>query len=192
MKLRAIMLAAVLAAGATTSTAAQEMTAEEQAYLAALEESLPGTLMNNPLFPDLRANGKSYTAKVVKDDAVAGGAAYRVRIKEAQRNAWDVSVTAPLTAGIEEGHAVSVAFWARAEKGDGVITVRLQKNSAPYTGVVENQVHVTGDWDIYEITGVSPLTLPAEDMALAFNFADRKQTVDIGLFYVTDLGAAGE
>lgn len=189
MKARTLMLAAILAAGGIAAGAAQELTPEEQEYLAMLEESLPGTLMNNPLVPDFKTHGSGYSARVIRDDAVAGGAAYRVRIKKAHRNNYDVSVTAPLTAGITEGHAVSLAFWARAEKGDGTVSVRLQKNSGEYDAVVEGTVQATGDWALHEITGISPLTLDAEDMAVAFNFADRKQTIDIGLFYVSDLGS---
>ena len=192
MKLRAILLAAAFVAGGIQAAHAQEMSAEEQAYLAALEDSLPGTLMNNPLVPDLQVNGKGYSGKNVKDDTVVGGAAYRVRIKQAHTNNYDVSVAAPLTHGIEAGHAVSVAFWARAEKGDGAITVRLQKNSGSYDGVVENTLQLTGEWDVYEITGIAPLTLSADQMVLAFNFADRAQTIDLGMFYVSDLGVPPE
>ncbi|MEZ5945518.1 MAG: hypothetical protein R3C13_06420 [Hyphomonas sp.] len=185
--LSALLLAIVPAASA------KELTQEEQDYLAALQAALPGPLMNNPLESPLTTYGEGFSAKMVRDKTVPGGAAYRVSIKQAHPNAWDVSTVGTLTGGISAGEGVSVTFWARAEKTDksgaGHLTVRLQEATAPYTAVVESQLDISKDWQLYEVKGVSPLTLAAQDMTLAFNFADRKQTLDFGEYFIVNLDA---
>lgn len=185
-------LAALLLAAAPAAVA-KDLTQEEQDYLAALQAALPGPLMNNPLDSPLITYGEGFKAKMVRDKDVPGGAAYRVSIQKAHPNAWDVSTIGTLTGGITAGEGVSVTFWARAEKtgeaGTGHLTVRLQEAKEPYTAVVESQLDIGKDWQLYEVKGVSPLTLAAEDMTLAFNFADRKQTLDFGEYFIVNLGA---
>ncbi|MEQ9315816.1 MAG: carbohydrate binding domain-containing protein [Henriciella sp.] len=189
VKMVALSLAAL---GLYLAAPAQELSEEEQAYLAALEEQLPGTLMNNPIEISLQTFGDHYSAKVVKAD-IDGEAAYQVRVKSAQPRPWDVSVTGPLTAGVSEGDTVTVAFWARAPKPDGAtgkghIQLRVQQKAAPYSGVVEEMVEIGEDWQLHEVSGVSGYAFTADEIAIAFNIGDHRQTLQFGPFYVLNLG----
>lgn len=191
MKLKVIALSASTFA-LCLAAPAQELSEEEQAYLAALEEQLPGTLINNPIEISLQTFGDDYKAKVVKAD-VDGGAAYQVRVKSAKANPWDVSVTGPLTGDVSEGDTVTVAFWARAAKpdsstGKGHMQLRVQQNAAPYSGVLDDTLEVGEDWQLYEVSAVSGYSFSAEDIAIAFNIGDHRQTLEFGPFYVLNLG----
>lgn len=191
MKLKMLALS-ISALGLCLAAPAQDLSEDEQAYLAALEEQLPGTLMNNPIEISLQTFGTDYSAKVVKAD-IDGEAAYQVRVKSARPRPWDVSVTGPLTAGVSEGDTVTVAFWARAKKpdsstGKGHVQLRVQQKAAPYSGVVEQMVEIGEDWRIHEISGVSGYSFTADEMSIAFNIGDHRQTLEFGPFYVLNLG----
>lgn len=187
------IFATVLISLAAPALAQGGMTAEEAAALAALEAELPGTLMNNPMAPGWTTHGSSASTKVVKAPEVPGGLAYEVRVKQANRNAWDVSVTTPLTAGVAQGDAVLVAFWARASKpapetGGADMQVRVQETTAPYTGIAEAQVTVQPKWQLHYVKGIAPASYDTGRIALAFNAGKHKQTVEFGQVYVMNLG----
>lgn len=175
------------------ATAQQDVTPEEAEYIAALEAELPGSLVNNPLAPNFQTFGREFTTKTVQDDNVAGGYAYRVRVKKRQTNPWDVTVTSEMMRGIGEADVIMIAFWARTESpnkdsGVGRAQVRLQQKAAPYTGVAEGQFDFTSDWQLYYLRGKSDQSYDAEDINMAFNLASQTQTVEIGQFYVMNLG----
>lgn len=169
------------------------MTAEEAQALAALEAELPGTLMNNPMAPGWATHGATAATKVVKAPEVPGGLAYEVRVKQANRNPWDVSVTAALTSGVSSGDAVLIAFWARATKpaeetGGAEMQVRAQQTAAPYTGIAEAQVTVQPKWQLHYVKGIAPASYDTGKISLAFNTGKHKQTVQFGQVYVMNLG----
>ena len=168
-------------------------TSPEAEALAALEESLPGTLMNNPYDTAWRTNGAGASARVVHVPEIPGEYAYEARVRQAGRNPWDVSVTAPLTGGVEAGDAVLVAFWARVSQPaegqtSGLAQVRVQQTGAPYTGIAENQVTLNPGWQVHYIKGHAPASYAASDINIAFNIAASRQTVQFGQFYVMNLG----
>ncbi|MGB3624179.1 MAG: carbohydrate binding domain-containing protein [Henriciella sp.] len=193
MKFKTIALSAI-AFGLCLQAPAQDLSAEEQAYLDALEEQLPGTLINNPIDISLETFGDDYKAKVVKAE-IDGGAAYQVRVKSAKANAWDVSVTGPLTGNVSEGDTVTVAFWARAKRpdsatGKGHMQLRVQQNTEPYSGVLDETLEIGEDWQLYEVSSVSGYSFSADEIAIAFNIGDHRQTLEFGPFYVLNLGPA--
>lgn len=165
----------------------------EAAALAALEEQLPGTLMNNPYDTAWKTHGQNNSTKVVRVPEIPGEYAYEVRVRQAGRNPWDISVTAPLTAGVAAGDAVLVAFWARASKpsdetGTGTAQVRVQQIAAPYTGIAENAVTLNPEWQLHYIKGIAGTDYGTGAINIAFNVAAQKQTVQFGQFYVMNLG----
>lgn len=166
---------------------------EELAALAALEAELPGTLMNNPIAPGWNTYGGEHTTKVVNVPQIPGQYAYEVRIKQPNRNPWDVSVTAPLGAGVTKGDAVLVAFWARAEKpaeatGSGDVQVRVQQIGEPYTGVAEAVMSVNPNWQLHYVKGIAPADYKQGEINIAFNVGRYKQTIQFGQVYVMNLG----
>lgn len=192
-RLCAGIFAVVLTGLATPALAQGAISPEEAAALAALEAELPGTLMNNPIAPGWATHGASASTKVIKVAEIPGGYAYEVRVKQANRNAWDVSVTAPLSAGVAAGDAVLVAFWARAtnpagETGGGEMQVRVQQTAAPYTGVAESHVSIAPTWQLHYVKGIAPASYDAGKIALAINPGTHKQTLQFGQVYVMNLG----
>ncbi|MFN7054953.1 hypothetical protein [Hyphomonas sp.] len=168
-------------------------TSPEDEALAALEASLPGTLMNNPYTTDWRTNGANQSARVVRVREIPGEYAYEVKVRRAGRNPWDVSVTASLSAGVAAGDAVLVAFWARATETDegrtsAPVQMRLQQMAAPYTGAAEAQVEVNTRWQLHYVKGIAPADYSSRDINLAFNVAAHRQTVQFGQVYVMNLG----
>ncbi|RFB04316.1 carbohydrate binding domain-containing protein [Parvularcula marina] len=169
---------------------AQEMTEEE--YLAALEEALPGKLMNNPLDPQWQVYGEDAQKRVV-DAEIPGQKAFRVKVKKAKSNPYDIAVQGNVRDAIEEGDVVLVAFWARAQSpskttGSGHMQFRLQKREAPYTGIVEGNVLLREEWQIHYLSGVASETYPAGGVSASFNVGHHAQTVELGQFYVMDMG----
>ena len=169
---------------------AQEMTEEE--YLAALEEALPGTLMNNPLDPAWQTFGENSSTRVVNAD-IPGGKAYRVRVKRAARNPYDIAVQGNVRDGVTAGEVLLVAFWARSERPDeatgmGHVQFRLQQSAAPYTGLVEGNVQLSDRWQIHYLSGEAARAFDAGELNVSFNVGDHKQTVDLGQYYVMNMG----
>lgn len=185
----------ILGAALSFAAAAQELTPEEQAYLAALEAELPGTLMNNPLDPGFNTFGEDVRTRVVEVPELPGGFAYQAKVRRAKPRPWDISIATNVTGDVRQGDSVAVAFWARAkdpdrDTGAGHIQVRLQQNASPYAGVVEQVVDIGPDWQLYEIKGVSAHSFSGSQMSLAFNIGDYKQTIEIGQYFVLNLGPA--
>lgn len=192
-----IKMIAVTILGSALSFAAlaQELTPEEQAYLTALEAELPGTLMNNPLDPGFNTFGEDVRTRVVEVPELPGGYAYQAKVRRVKPRPWDISIATNVTGAVRQGDSVAVAFWARAKEpdrdtGTGHIQVRLQQNASPYTGVVEQVVEIGPDWQLYEIKGVSAHSFGGSQMSLAFNIGDYKQTIEIGQYFVLNLGPA--
>lgn len=184
------MLAFGLSAPALAAPA-EELTEAEA--LAALEAELPGTLMNNPIAVGWQTFGEAASTKVIRVSEIPGTWAYEVKVKQGQRNPWDVSVVAPLTAGVAKGDAVLVAFWARSAKpasetGNGSAQVRVQQISDPYAGVAEATVTFGDGWQLHYVKGLAPADFDTGKINIAFNVGLYKQTVQFGQVYVMNLG----
>ena len=194
MRRTGALLFAMMVCGMPLPALAQgDPTPEEIAALAALEAELPGTLMNNPIAPGWATYGAEHSTKVLKVPELPGGYAYEVRVKQANRNPWDISVTAPLTAGVNAGDTVLVAFWVRALKpaeqtGTGDIQVRVQQIKEPYSGVAESPVSAGPDWQLHYVKGIASTTYAPGEINIAFNAGRYKQTLQFGQVYVMNLG----
>lgn len=170
---------------------AQDQTEAE--YLAALEEALPGTLMNNPLDAQWFTHGEGAKAKVIVASGIPGQRAYQVQVRTAKPNPWDVAAHGSVTGGVEAGDTVMVAFWARASKPDarigaGGVQARLQQKAAPYAGVVEKTFVLADRWQVHYMAGVAGESFAPGEIAVSFNVGNLKQTVEFGQYYVTNLG----
>ena len=185
-------IAAMFATTFTSPVTAQDVDAETQAYLASLEETLGGKLMNDPTTLDFETYGEAdFKTKQVSSAEAPGGAAYRVTIKSPGKNPWDAAVQMELSEGVAVGDSISVAFYARAAKtpkgsDTGYLTARMQKKTEPYTGIVEQGFEVGEAWELYEIKGTSQNTFDADAINLGWNVGDRKQTIEIGQVFVVN------
>ena len=163
------------------------------AALQALDDALPGTLINDPTKLDWPVFGGA-AAKAVKYPDAPGGAALQVNVPRVGAHIYDVGTNAPIEAAISAGQRVTVAFYARTLKaetadGQGVIAVRVQQNVAPYAGFADATLSIGPQWKLYEATGLAERDIPAGQAVVGFQLAGAKQTVEIGQTIVVE-GAA--
>ena len=185
----AILGAALLCSGAPLLAAP----APRSPALQALDDALPGTLINDPTKLDWPVFGGG-AAKAVKSADAPGGGALQVNVPRAGSNIYDVGVNAPILAPISAGQRVTVAFYARMLKaetadGNGVIAVRVQQNVAPYAGFADTKLSIGPQWKLYEATGLAERDIPAGQAVVGFQLAGAKQTIEIGQTIVVE-GAA--
>ncbi|MBB4659937.1 hypothetical protein [Parvularcula dongshanensis] len=180
----------ILLAGLALASPAAAQTEDEA--LAALEEALPGTLVNNPLEVNWNVYGEGASGRVAKAD-VAGGTAFRVKVKRPAADAWRISAAAPVQGGVEAGDVVLIAVWARAEKMDpdqdrAEADMRLQETSEPWTALASRLVPLSEDWQLHYLNGTAQKAYAPGEIGMSFNVGGLRQTVEIGQYYVMNMG----
>ncbi len=185
---RALMVAVALTALAPASAQEAQPTPELQA----LDDALPGTLINDPSRMDWSFYGAEQKTRNVQDPATpGGGAAVRVEVPRAGANIYDSGANVPIRRGIAVGRDVTVAFYARTVKseapgGKGKIGVRFQQNAAPYAGFGDTMLDIGSEWALYEVTARSDKALPTGQAVVGLQLAGAKQTIEIGQVIVVE------
>lgn len=187
MRMKYAILAALLL-GSTAPTLAAP--AQRSPALQALDDALPGKLINDPTKLDWPVFGGA-AAKAVKSADAPGGGALQINVPRAGNNIYDIGVNAPIDAPISAGQRVTVAFYARTLKaetadGQGVIAVRVQQNVAPYAGFADTKLSIGPQWKLYEATGLAERDIPAGQAVVGFQLAGAKQTIEIGQTIVVE------
>lgn len=185
MKRMAVLGAALLLV--PTWGAAKQPTPELQA----LDDALPGTLINDPARLDWTVFGAGATSKAIKGSAAPGGGALQITTPKKGTTLFEIGTNAPIIAEIKPGQRVTVAFYARTIKADtpdsqGVIGLRFQQNIAPYGGFGDTRVTIGKDWQLYEVTAVAERAIPAGQAVVGFQLAGAKQTIEIGQTIVVE------
>lgn len=186
---RVLIAAAALAALAPAAGAAQD---QPTAELQALDDALPGTLINDPSRMDWAFYGAEQKTKNVQDPSIpGGGAAVRVEVPRAGANIYDSGANVPIRRGIAVGRDVTVAFYARTVKseapgGKGKIGVRFQQNAAPYAGFGDTVLDIGSEWALYEVTARSDKALPTGQAVVGLQLAGAKQVIEIGQVIVVE------
>lgn len=184
-----VLAVTCMAGAALASMAGGRQDSDEAAYLKALDDALPGTLMNNPLDPGWKVYGDNATSKVVAEPEITGGYAFQVQVKRAGAQPWDVSVVGSVRDGVAAGDTVLVAFWGRATAAaGGNVQARLQQVVSPYAGIADRAVVLTDDWQLHYLSGVATDAYAPGGLAVSFNVASAKQTVQFGQYYVMNMG----
>lgn len=174
-----------LAAGALMlplAVQAQDLSAELQA----LDEQLPGTLINDPTRLDWATQGEGFRSEGFADPAIPGGGAARsFEVRRGAPEAWAVQAYVPLLSDIDKGETVTVGFWARATEaetsdGKGTVGVRFQRNADPWPGFADTTVKLGLEWEWHEVSAVSTIDIPRRDAVVALQLGAAKQTVQIG------------
>ncbi len=184
-----IALSAIsLAAG--TATAKQP-----NAILQAIDDALPGTLINDPTVVDWVVYGNNRKPKQVAAPETPGQFAMQLKVAKKGAAKHDMGVNVPIRTGIISGNMITVAFWAKATKadtadGNGVVGVRINEDKAPYDGFGDQDMKIGTDWKLYEAKMRSTMTLGAGQAVVGFQLAGAKQTIEIGQIYVLDMGAS--
>lgn len=154
--------------------------------LQALDDALPGTLINDPTRLDWAVFGPGATSKPVKDASIPGGqAALQVAVPKAGATLYEIGTNAPITAAIAPGTDLVVAFYARTvsssrSDGKGVIGVRFQQNAAPYPGFGDTTLLIGTEWKLYEVSARSNIAIPAGQGVVGFQLSGAKQVIQIG------------
>lgn len=160
--------------------------AQPTAALQALDNALPGTLINDPGALDWSTFGATMKSKIVRSpDIPGGGAALQFAVQRAGANAYDAGANVPIRSAVARGRDYVAAFWARTVKSDtadgvGRVGVRLQQNVAPYAGFGDSVLNIGPVWKLYEMTAKSDRDIPAGQAVLGLQLAGAKQTVEIG------------
>ena len=125
------------------------------AELQALDDALPGKLINDPTRLDWPIFGVGQTNKPIKGEEIPGGkAATQITIAKAGATLFEVGANAPIKTGIKSGTDVVVAFYARTVSADttdgmGRIGLRFQQNVAPYSGFGDTTLIIEKEWKLY-------------------------------------------
>jgi hypothetical protein len=179
----AIAMASGLIAATLTP---QPAMAQEPTALAALEQQLPGTLVNNPSRIDWESYGADMEARAIVDKTIpGGGAARQFRVKQATEFIYTAGTLIPLTKAVNRGDQVTVGFYARTleaktDNGKGVIRVRFQQNADPFPGYGEKTLEIGNEWEWYEVTAEAEFKLRKRDGIVAIQFGRTRQTIEIG------------
>jgi hypothetical protein len=178
----------ILFAGAATLMLPTMLWAGEQPTpeLQALDDALPGTLINDPTRLDWPTFGTGLTTKSVQNDSIPGGkAATQFSVPKAGAALYDTGANAPITAAIKPNTDITVAFYARtlsAETSDrqARIGVRVQQNEAPYSGFGDTTFVIGKEWKLYELSAKSNVAIAKGKAIVGFQLSGAKQVIEIG------------
>jgi hypothetical protein len=170
-----------------SGVAAKQPTAELQA----LDDALPGNLINDPSRLDWAVFGPGATSKPIKGSTSPGGGALQITCPRKGATLYEIGTNAPITADIKPGQRITASFYARtlnAETPDkkGVIGVRFQQNSGSYPGFGDTKLSIGTDWQLYEVTAVADRAISKADAVVGFQLSGAKQTIEIGQTIVVE------
>ena len=180
-----VKMIASLAAGALALPAAataQDLSPELQA----LDEKLPGTLINDPTAIDWATNGTGFKSRAFSEEGIPGGGAAReFAIAKAGPQPYSIQAYVPLLSDVKKGETLTVGFWGRANEartddGQGVLGVRFQQNADPWPGFGDATVKLGPQWEWHEVSGVATTDIPRRDAVVTLQLAGARQTVQIG------------
>ncbi|KLI64973.1 hypothetical protein [Aurantiacibacter marinus] len=181
----ALFLASAAPAAAQDAAAAEQRnTAGLPTHLHAIDQMLPGGLMNDPTDLVWDTYGTHLTREFIVDEAYpGGGAALRVMIAQ-PGEVYSGGLNIPLLAPVVSGDQLTIGFFARtissaSADGQGRVQVRFQQNREPYPGFGEELVSIGPEWGFYEVTAQADRGF-RNDAIVALQFGLQRQTVEIG------------
>lgn len=139
--------------------------------------------------------GSGVKAELVKDSAVSGGTAERIRVSDKGEHPWDSGASTLSVKPVATGDVLLLAFWARAQDmpagADGAdITAVIQENTAPYTALGSGTpLHIGPQWKLYYTSGIAAKAYPAKAVSAALQLATAKQVIDFGPIFLLNFGA---
>jgi hypothetical protein len=179
--------AAAPAASPAPAAAPRQPTPELQA----LDDQLPGVLVNDPSRLDISLYGAQQSRPVRGDDIPGGGGALRVTVQSVGATPYVTGGNLPIRTAIRRGERYTVAFYARTESASlpdnqARVGIRIQENAAPYGGFGDQVVTIGSAWRLYEVSAVADRDIPAGRAVVGFQLGHAVQTVDIGQVIVVE------
>ncbi len=162
------------------------MAKQPNEQLQALDDALPGVLINDPSKLDWPIFGPGVVSKAIKDPEIpGGGGALQITSPTVAAHIYDIGANAPITASIQPGQKIVVAFYARTVKADtadgkGKLGLRIQQNATPYPGFGDKVLDIGTDWQLYEVRATSDIAIDKGLAVVNFQFSGAKQTIQIG------------
>ncbi|GMN02132.1 hypothetical protein [Erythrobacter sp. MTPC3] len=169
-----------------TAIFAPPSAAQDDAAIRALDDQLPGDLVNDPSRIDWQSYGADLEASSVVDESIpGGGAARRFEVKRASERIYTAGTNIPLIRNVSRGDIITVGFYARTrsadtEDGRGVVRVRFQRNAEPFPGFGEQTFTIGTEWAWYEVSAEAEQKLRTKDGIIALQFGRTRQTLEIG------------
>lgn len=185
----------IIAVSAISLMASAAIAKQPNAVLQAIDDALPGTLINDPTVVDWVVYGNSKKPKQVAAPETPGQFAMQLKVVKKGTQKYDMGVNIPIRTGITSGNMITVAFWARAVKadtadGNGIVGVRINENKEPYDGFGDQGMKIGSEWKLYEAKMRATMTVAAGQAVAGFQLAGAKQTIEIGQVYILDMGAS--
>ena len=145
---------------------------QETPELQALDDALPGTLINDPSRLDWKIYGAGQKYKNIKGAEIPGGGA-AVQIK----------------ATIKTGDMILVAILARnapggTAHGTSKIGVRINQNAPPFPGFGENVFTAGSGWKLLQLKSQATTDIAGGKGVLVLHLGTPAQSVEIGQVYV--------
>jgi hypothetical protein len=182
----------VKGASAIQGPAKAERSAED-ILSAALELPDPlkgvGRLIDRPDLRNWSDSGPAGSYAQREDGTIWLGKATRYSVAAKGENRWDVGTSIPVNDAIVEGDKLVIAFAAKAVSastadGKALVGVRVQSSDPPYDGFADHLVAVGPKWQLIRLQTTATKAIPAGKAAVALQFAEAAQVVDIGPVYV--------
>ena len=146
-----------------------------------------GELLMMPFAEQLGSYGPAKLKKV-KDKLAPDGVAMEVKSRKG-KNPWDSGLSGPIPGMIKAGDTVVMSYWAKAVKGEGVISsAGLQINGEPYTPVAMQPAQLSSEWEQYFVSAKAAQDYDSSDLGYTIQVAGAKQTLRIGPIFVLNLG----
>jgi hypothetical protein len=183
----------VLVGAYTPVTAQPAPFRQPNAVLQALDDALPGTLINDPTKMNWTLYGQNGQSRQVRARGVPSELAYQVQSAVAGATTYEMGFNVPVTANVRVGEKITFAFWARTVRAatpdrQGIVGLRVQSNAAPYPGFGDTRLAIGTEWKLYEVKFVSDQAISSDVAVLGFQMSGARQTIEIGQTYVLDMG----
>lgn len=196
--MKSLLTATAFALAIATSSslkAAQDDDPEVAAALAQIEAALPGELIANPLTTVWRTVGKDQSNRIVRSDDIPGGSAYRVEVKKATPQPWEVSVKVAVEEPINAGDTIEVAAWVRAaepaaDTDTGKVGLAIGRTVQPWDSVLNTSIRPTSQWRMYSARGTAKSDFPVGQATFNANLGEAEQTIEFGPVYMVRLNSA--
>ncbi|MBI4977900.1 MAG: DUF4832 domain-containing protein [Spirochaetes bacterium] len=149
---------------------------------------VPVNLLDGSTAKDFSIGGGGISA------AVDGGQVpntFHITVPEKKARSWDISFMTKTTSPITKGDTLLVICYVRAAGSTDKVdaSLKIQKNSDPWTSLTTVPIVAGRDWKRFVIPFTSDESYAAGDVKAAFLLATKQQELEIGNIQFADFGA---
>ena len=146
-----------------------------------------GELIMAPYVNQITSYGANKT-KLVSDKSAPDHEALEVSSRKTN-NPWDSGLSGPIPGLIKRGDTVIMSYWAKAVKGEGVVSnAGLQLNDEPYTAIAMKPAQLGAGWQEYFVSTTATRDYSPSEAGYTIHVGGAKQTLRIGPVFILNLG----